>query len=366
MAATGFLFGDSFDGYPTADITQKWTSFVDGGSSTASSFFSISALALRNGSSGLRYDRPNGDADDIIGLRKTLNPGLATTCVARFAFRYVDASQPSYTIGLFGIYDNADQQISIGLRTDGKLIVYRGSDCVTGLLGTSTAPLLEDTWYSIKLATLIDPAVGTVQLWINDVSQFSVTGANTRANSNSQWTNVIVGQVPASGQGGAGGLDPFEFNYDDLDIRDDNDGRGDLIAICLRAQSGNGANTGYTPSTGIDHGAMVDETDQDGDTTYNEGSSVGQQDTYTLENLPAAATVAFVQTTEVARKTDAGSRTVSNVIRISGVDYTSAVVHAPSQSYSHLLTQYDESPATSTTWTDSEVNAMESGQEIIT
>lgn len=359
MAATGFLFGDTFDGYPTADLLLKWTNFTGVGSTR----ISISSLAARNGAAGLRLNAPNSDDASAQTIRKTLTPGDPTTFVAKFAFRY-DHTNPSFIFPFISINDNNTQQTCLALRPDGKLAFYRGA-LVSGLIGTtpSNTALLGGNWYFIKMKVVLHGSAGTVDLWINGVSEISLTGQNTITSGSAIWTNFYLGQPVLDGQGNLGG-GALDFRYDDLIVRDDDNGYQDTIGIILRAQAGNGSNTDYTPSTGTDHGALVDDTNQDGDSTMNTSSTVGHKDTYNLENLPVSATIECVQTTEVARKTDAGSRIVANVLRISGTDYVGPNI-APNQTYSHLLTQYDESPATSTAFTDTEVNGMQSGQTIV-
>ncbi len=356
MAASGFLFGDTFDGYPTADILQKWTNFGNAGS--VSSLFSVTSSAARNGAAGLRMSFPNWDMSISRFIRKSLSPGDPAAFCVNFAFRY-NSPASSFTIPFLMIQDNATQQVVLAIRPDGFLEAFRGSS-TSNSLGMSTTPILANNFYSLKFKGTIDPAVGTLALYINAVEQFNLTGLNTRNSAASQWTNVAFGQG-ALGSGGASVA--ITYDFDDIRVRDDDNGFFDTIGIILRAEAGNGTNTDYTPSTGVDHGALVDDTNQDGDTTYNSSSTVNHKDTYTLEDLPVSATIECVQTTEVCRKTDAGDRLVANVLRIGGTDYVGPDL-APNQTYSHLLTPYDDSPATASAFTDAEINAMESGQKI--
>jgi len=98
-----------------------------------------------------------------------------------------------------------------------------------------------------------------------------------------------------------------------------NDFIGDATVSCLTPQTGNGANTGLTTSTGSDHGALVGDFPHDTDTTYNVGSSAGLKDTYNFTNLSINKAVFAVQATARVRKT-AGTATAAIVARLGGTD----------------------------------------------
>jgi len=355
MAATGFLFGDSFDYYADADRLQKWTNE----NIATNTGIAVTTSAVRNGSKGLRVSFPFGGWStwSRTTINKTLFPGDPTTFVMGSGFRYTGGTNTG-GVSFLGVYDNATPQVVCMLRTDGTIGFCRGDGT---LLGTSSQAMLSGVYYHLKLKVVIHPSAGTFQAWLNGVSVFSGSGLNTRASGTSQWNVISLGNTGVNG--GVGSDRDNTFDFDDLYVRDSDISRFDLTAIALHAQAGNGANVGYTPSAGTDHGANVDDTTSDGDTTYNYADTIGLLDTYAMDDVPTTAAIAFVQSVDVCRKVDPGDRLVANVFRIGGVNYVGSDL-APGQTYSHLLQPYDVSPATAAAFTAAEINAMEAGQKI--
>lgn len=375
MAATGFLFGDTFDYYATADVTRKWTSFTKGLGSGLSTL-NITASAARNGAQGARI-HPEGLRGSLTEceatLRRTLSPGDPTTFVQGFAFRadipFIDS------IGIAACQDHGSVQCQLVLNSDGTLSVARSSSRsfatgkpLTNVLGTTSAAILYgSTFFHIKWKVVISDSVGTVDVWINGINVLSLTGKDTKATSNTSWNESVLGQIFVPQVGTAGmnnNSNSVNWDYDDFTTWDANYTGYDLIGQACHAEAGNGANTDFTPSTGSDHGALVDEaTDADDDSTYNSSSVVGDIDTYTIEDVPTTAIIRAVQSVDVTRKTDPGDRTIANVFRIGGIDYVGSDL-APSETYFHLLTPYSLSPATGVEFTAAEFNAMEAGEKI--
>jgi hypothetical protein len=116
----------------------------------------------------------------------------------------------------------------------------------------------------------------------------------------------------------------------------------------------------WTPSA-APNWDCVDDATSDGDTTYVAANTPGFIDTYTMDDLSTASgPVQGVQYLLDARKDQAGSRTVEPVVRIGGVDYL-ATTAALGDSYAFVREVAETSPASETTWTIDEINAMEYG-----
>lgn len=348
-----FLFGDSFDYYVTADKLLKWTSVLEtGGIKTV-----ITPLAARNGLSGLRCSPSGGDfaLNGGVCLRKTLFPSDPTTIVFGVAFRYNQA-QVSASYPFISWWDGGTIQGCGILNPDGTIHISRGA--ATNIdTGSSSVALLQGNFYHLKVEIVLG-ATGSAKIWVNAVLVYSKTGVNTQAIATQSWSQFSLG-FPGLGGNSAGSV---ELDYDDLWVRDDNNDKFDLTALALHAEDGNGSNNDYTPSTGSDHGAMVSEVNEDGDATYNETDVIGDVDTYTLEDMPVNASVAFIQHVDVCRKTDLGDVLCAAATRIGGTNYFGAN-YAPNQTYAQMLTPSDVSPATAVAYTAVEINAMEAGQK---
>ena len=113
---------------------------------------------------------------------------------------------------------------------------------------------------------------------------------------------------------------------------------------------------------------MVDEKKLiDNDTTYNESRTVGDIDTYELEPVPAptGTQIFAIQQCSSIKKTDAGIREFQQLLRVNGTDYKD-VTKQLSDTYSVYMKPRDVNPDDDNAWEDADINALQSGIEIIT
>jgi hypothetical protein len=162
----------------------------------------------------------------------------------------------------------------------------------------------------------------------------------------------------------------FTQSYDDLYVCDGSGGvedtfLGDHRVVCVVASSGNGTHADWTPLTGGDHGAMVDENPPNLDTDYNMAGSVGNRDTYNFAALGVSGTIKCVQTVNLMLSEVGGLRYVADSIRIGGVDYdgTPSVLGGD---WAYRLERHRVSPATSTPWSVGEIDGAEFGVKVTT
>jgi hypothetical protein len=120
----------------------------------------------------------------------------------------------------------------------------------------------------------------------------------------------------------------------------------------------------WTPSTGTDHYALVDETTPN-TTDYVSSLTPGQKDTYGFQDLTATdGTVMAVQEMIYAQKSDAGARSIAGLSRVSSTDYDGET-KALTSSYTYYTHVMERNPNTGIAWTISEVNASEFGVDEI-
>src|SRR6185436_5861799 len=90
--------------------------------------------------------------------------------------------------------------------------------------------------------------------------------------------------------------------------------------------------TQFTPKTGSNHFAMVDETTCNGTTDYNEEATLSQRDSYviSLSSIPDGATINQIDITPCAsrRSTGSGSTTFNVFYRLNSVDSADAGAYA--------------------------------------
>jgi len=129
---------------------------------------------------------------------------------------------------------------------------------------------------------------------------------------------------------------------------------GPQQVVCFRPSTGNGANTGLTPSTGTDHGALVDDAVANDDTDYN-GGGAGVKDTYLFDtSILAGKTINGVQLSLCAKATAAGTNTIAGVTRIGGTDYAGST-QAITTSYDYYQQPWGPRPSDGAAWTQADV-----------
>ena len=115
-----------------------------------------------------------------------------------------------------------------------------------------------------------------------------------------------------------------------------NDFLGDVKVVTLRPNADT-AQADFTPSAGSVHYSLVAEApDDDGDATYVESGTVGHKDLYGYQDLTGTpAAIMAVQLATVARKDDAGSRSLRAVLK-SGATTANGATRVLGTSYAAL------------------------------
>lgn len=253
---------------------------------------------------------------------------------------------------LFSLYEGTGiHHMSIGWNnTPVDLKVFRATTQVGTTLDLNLAL---NTWYHIMFAGKIHDTTGYFEVFIDGVS----TGAQTSLDTQNAGTGLA--NMFATGFVTAVSGNPL-CRMANLYLAVGSPGTPPgLLRAKRNVVNVAGSNTDFAPlsSTNVSN---VDEASTDGDTTYNESSTVGDIDTFGFDNIPTNATVYAVQTEVVARKTDAGVRTGKNVVRSGGTNYFGSVktLH---ETYETMIGCRTVDPATSAAWTASAVNSLEVG-----
>lgn len=341
-------FMDSFDHYTSTERLKKYDYMNNGPA--------IVAGVGRNGTAGMQSVAQNG-GNNNIGITFDNQP----TWIVGFSVEL--DGWPTAQTSLVRIRDGAlsgTEQMSVEVTTLGHLAVARGGT----IIATGPSVLSLSVAHHIQFKTTINNTTGSYELRFNSVTELSASGTDTQQSGNAFANSIELGKDGGSAV----------WNFDDFWICDgvdsgvsgapNNDFLGDL-RIQYRAPSGNGNSSGMTGSDGnsTDNYLLVDESAPNGDTDYVAGDSVGDKDTYAIQDLtPTAGTVYGVQVLSWARKTDAGARSICNVVRSASVeedspDYSLAIDY----DYYRDLRQDDPS---NNQWTISAVNAMEAGTKV--
>ena len=200
-------------------------------------------------------------------------------------------------------------------------------------------------------------AGGTIEVRINGSSVLSVTG-DTQQSATAQWDTFRIGSYSNVGESST-------LDFDDLYVADTSGAMtflGPMRVVATRPD-GDGTTTQFTPSAGSNW-QNVDDSNQDGDSTYNSEATPGELDLYTFGALGVTGTVKAVQTNLCVRSAGGGAETIAPMFRIGGVNYTGTTVGL-STSYGYSLQVYETSPATGLAWTVSEIDGAEAGITLV-
>lgn len=340
------LFYDGFDHYNTSQIPAMWTSQL--GSPT------ISSSAGRNSGPCLVTGAPTLIAPKYVS--KTLAPGDAR-CIqgawmkpavslgGRQALLYVGNASGIQCVLIL----NADYTVALWTSVSGTQI---GSNSTVALAG------------GVGAYVELDVTIGTsapYDIRVNGVSVLSGTG-NTKTQSAATWT--VCGPYSQYQFNATGGV---VTDYDDYYVCDGtgsapyNAPLGDVVVSSIYPNS-DGANLDWTPSTGTTHYTLVNENPPTDDTGYVYTATVGNRDSYGYQDLPTAGgAILAVAPTLYARKDDAGSRTITDVVRIGSTNYDGASSQSLTTGYVFDQFIHTVDPSTAVAWTVAAVNAAEFG-----
>jgi hypothetical protein len=261
------------------------------------------------------------------------------------------------------IFSNATAHLTIYPNASGFIELRLGTTAGT-IVATSTDSISADTWYHIKITWTIHDSTGSVEVFVNGTKTDWIDySGDTRNGTPSTWDRVSLY--------GSGGITSFfkDFILIDGDTSTDpenvvTDVTGTPVVGCVWPETGDGTHADWTPSSGSDNGAMVDETNQDGDTTYNESTTAGHIDTFNFPALSVTGSILGVQITNTVRKTDAGSRTIAAAAYLSSSDYSGGNANID-QAYFMYSKVWAQNPDTSADWAIAEIDAGEFGINLI-
>lgn len=346
------LWMDQPFAYSTATFAHRWTSGACAVDATKSP---------RANACGIRCEIFNALYKNL-GSDGAIAPSGATAILAGRIY-----VTPALNSAFFLVTEaRAAQQLHCEINGDGTISVWRGVWTGTRtLLGTTSYAISINTWYHVILAVTIHPSAGTVDLYIDSVNKLSLTGQNTRNTANSVWTGFYATAAIGSSapiwmtdiyclDGRDGTLNGQQAAF--------NTALGDRKIEFLKAQAGNGSNVGWTPSTGVDHGANVDDVAPNDTTDYNSAATSGLKDSYNLVDLASTnVNIDAVAPLINLAKGDAGAKQYKPGIRIGGIDYLGTAQEVPSLGgFRYLMEIMTIDPSTgNTSFLPADINAAE-------
>jgi len=334
------LFMDGFDHYAAADANKKWTTASVG---------DISGTYGRTGNGvqlSTRYHY----------MTKTVSATGVTTIVVGFDYKLTSSG---YTT-LMGFIESGILQCSLTLETGNK-IGFRRGDAATGstLLATGTAVLSSADWQFIEVKVTFSNTVGTAEVRVNGVTDITLTGIDSCSNANEYCTGIVLGSINSACLGGY-----FDNVYVLDSTGSENNNFLGVVSINTVFPTAEGTNTGWTPLSGTDNALMVDETSQDGDTTYNYSDTVSARDTYAITDITSTGAEVFgVAVNAMVRKDGDADRKIKPTLK-SSATYSLGTEVTLTTSYLNTQQIYNTDPNTSAAWTETNVNAIEAGIDV--
>lgn len=249
----------------------------------------------------------------------------------------------------------------VGFRFEenGAIDAYRLTGTTAGtLLGSSADNVLAlTTWHYLEFEVTISDTVGTIDVYVDGTSVLSLTGQDTRNGAPTTVNAIAIGNIGTSVAGMGIHL------FDDLYVVNTLGRLGERRVETLYPAADT-AQSDFTPLSGSDNYAMVDEATADGDTSYVQASTVGNLDLYTIGAMSSTPTdIDAVQISAFAIKTDAAARTINLTVKSGATtDDGSAKTLAGSYGISDRLLLTD--PDTAAAWTSTGVNSLQIGPKV--
>lgn len=327
------LFIDSCDHYSATEVGYKWSSTT--GSLEIASAYGRFGNGIRSGFGGGT-------------LAKTI--GATATIITGFAEKVTSLANRT----LLTLMDGASNQIILYMNSTGTLSVWNGA--VGGLygtlLGTSSSVIKINTWHHYEIKVTIHASAGIVELRVDGTTFLSLSGVDTQYTANATVDRLLYN------------VDLTQY-IDDIYICNgvgtaNNDFLGDCRVECV-FPDGDGSSLNFTPSTGADHYAMVDEVTPNSDTDYNSSGSPGDKDFLTFDSLSSSSGSVFgVQLSAWCKKSDAGAR-YGELLTYSGSTEESGGSFGLPTSYTYQIEMFETEPSTGDPWSIESVNDAEFG-----
>jgi len=322
------LWMEGFEGFSSAPATVTNYLYSKYAHVTASSttWYTVTG---RTGGLALRGATNNGE---LITER------LSTTSNTTIVGCAIKPTAALTTHTFIELFDGETLGINLRLSTTtGEITVYRD----TTLLGTTTdAGIAIDNWTFVELKVVVDNTVGTVEIKTGGVSRLSLSDQDTQAGLNA-WHNTL-------------GIGTSSLAYiDDVYMCDgtgsfNNDwiGQRKIVALFPNADT---ATADWTPSTGTDHYATVNEGSAGGASVL--ADTIDDTDLWDYQDIGDVGVIQGIQLVTHVQETAAKSFDLITPIESDGDVYDDAGVSIRSTSMVALSRIIETDPATDELWT---------------
>ena len=347
------------DGFDTGDYAQRWTTAIQSAANPP-----VLGLATGRFGSGQAVTIRSSHTSFTGGLVRTYLSGSATIRVG-VAVNVPGPTASDFPLIAFPAFGGSLGNIVLKFTSAGSLLLVKQSSTYdmwqfstgTTSLATASDGLTPGQWSYLEIEYLpASSPTGRFILRKNGIVILDYTG-DTRSS-----TSITKPEMVALFGGFSSGP---TVSFDDLYIADttgtqNNTFLGDVEVRAL-APSGNGTYSQFVGSDGdsVNNYAIINNTTY---TDYVESSTVGQKDSYQLPDL-SGVNVKAVQSVVRGAQVSGGMAAVRPFVRIGSTDYPGTTQYLGQQTVSTNI--FEINPATSTTWTQTDVNGAEVGIEVV-
>lgn len=271
-----------------------------------------------------------------------------------------DAANSNSTLCTFSETSGGTTHLTLSISSGGFLTLTQGNGT---LLGTSSYHVTTGVWFGVEVWLEVHDSTGVAKLWVNGESTPSINFSGDTKNGGSTGT---IGNLSWFSSSGGNGFYICDFIiYDDQGSVNNTAPLGD-IRVESTFPSGNGNSSQFvgSDSNSTDNYLLVDETPFNSDTDYVESANIGDKDTYAFANVtPTAGNVLAVQARLIAKKTDAGTREIKPVYRLSTTE-VDGTVYPLNGSYEINFKDVQETKPGGGAWSITDVNNAEFGVKV--
>lgn len=352
------LFFDGFEsiGADNTDptdvvVSRRWTT------SAPASFYMIDG---RYSGTALRF----ANAADYIAIPAGRTGAYSTDTTKIWGMSLLFPSMvSSYSTSYWFMRFSTDSgQWGCGLRLwiDGTISLEDKDDT---LLALSTKGAIRlGIWNDIQIKLYYHTTNGTCEIRVGGETVLNKTNVNTAGTTGNYHDSVFVYSHS--------GVTSYAPRFDDIFVLDTtgNTNNDFLPSSRVTAQfPTSDITTNWTPSTGNDHYAMVDEALPDDNTSYITGNSANDIDQFEVSDLSAnALTIHGVKLSIDSALDSAGSREIKQILDSSGNNYDGDTHTINTTNYVFDSDYWETDPATSAAWTVNNYNASKPGVEVVT
>ena len=261
-----------------------------------------------------------------------------------------DPTSTSYNLDGFSFSDGtAANDLNVAIKANGSILVWRGSNPASNILGTSATGLISaSVWFHLGVEVVRHATAGSVNVYVDGVQVLSLSNVNTGA--------TAVNQTRICKMNSFAVFDDFYFCNEASWL-----GECRCSPLIVTADT---AQKDFTPSTGSDNYACVDEVPAV-TTDYVSSTTPGDVDLYETSDLSFnPVSILGIKATLVAAKDDITTRTYRSKIKSGGTTANGSTKSA-SSSYSITADIYDKDPNTGSAWIKSGIDALQIGVEVV-